>query len=166
MTGTLLQVNRSKGGLPKRAVAGIVTLDSAGIEGDWQRDRRHHGGPNQAVLMIAVEVLEDLAARGFPVIAGSLGENLTLRGLDPTLWRMGQRYRIGETAVIELTRLRQPCANLNRYGAPIRQEIYDELCQAGDFTSPRWARGGFYARVVETGLIAAGVPVILESDIA
>lgn len=166
MTGTLLQVNRSKGGLPKRPVSGVVMLDSNGIEGDWQRDRLHHGGPNRAVLMLAAEVLDDLAGKGFPVVAGSLGENLTVQGLDPVLWRMGQRYRIGATALIELTKLRTPCVNLNRYGPLIKKEVYDDRCHEGDFTSPHWARGGFYARVIESGLVAAGVPVILESDIA
>jgi MOSC domain-containing protein YiiM len=165
-SGTLLQVNRSRGGLPKRAVSGVVALSSDGVEGDWQRNREVHGGPDKAVLMLAIEVVRDLAAKGFPVAAGSLGENLTVEGLDPSLWRHGQRYRIGATAVIELTKLRQPCVNLNRYGPAIKQEIYDLRCKDGDYTSPYWARGGFYARVIQIGLVAAGVPVVLESDIA
>ena len=46
----------------------------------------------------------------------AMGENLTVTGLDPARWRTGQRYAIGEDAVIELTTLRQPCVKLHLYG--------------------------------------------------
>jgi MOSC domain-containing protein YiiM len=164
VTGTLVQINRSKGGLPKRAVASPVMLNSAGVERDWQRDRRVHGGPDRAVLMIAAELIDSLSARGFPLFYGALGENLTVSGFDPHLWRAGQRYRFGADAVIELTTLRAPCSNLNVYGPGIHAEIYDEGCKAGDVASERWALGGFYARVIHAGLISVGAPVILESD--
>ena len=166
MSGTLLQINRSRGGIPKLPVSGLVTIDEAGVEGDWQTNRKVHGGPDKAVLMIAAQVIRALAGQGFPIIPGSLGESLTVEGLDPHLWRAGQRYRIGETAVIELTKLRQPCATLDRYGPPIKKEIYDAQCRDGDVLAPHWAYGGFYARVLHAGLIAAGAPVVLESDIA
>src|SRR4051795_1664163 len=104
MKGMLRQISRSRGGLPKLPIEGAIMLSDAGIEGDWQRNRKYHGGPNQAVLMVALEVLEELAARGFPVAPGSIGENLTVSGFDPHTWRTGQQYRIGETAAIELTK--------------------------------------------------------------
>lgn len=166
MSGVLVQVNRSNGGMPKIAVPHPAMLESDGIEGDRHRDLLHHGGPDKAVLMIAAELIDSLAARGFPLFYGALGENLTVSGLDPHLWRSGQRYRVGPGAVIQLTRLRTPCANLHVYGPPIKAELYDSRCNAGDFTSPHWAHGGFYARVVRAGLIFAGAPVILESDVA
>ncbi len=56
--------------------------------------------------------------------------------------------------------------NLNVYGPAIKSELYDAQCQAGDITSAHWAHGGFYARVIRPGLIFAGAPVILESDVA
>src|ERR1051326_2968134 len=93
-SGILLQINRSNGGLPKNAVAGAVTLDYDGIEGDFQRNRKYHGGPDKAVLIISAETVDELSAKGFPVIYGSLGENLTVSGLNRLLWRAGQRYRI------------------------------------------------------------------------
>jgi MOSC domain-containing protein YiiM len=164
--GVLEQINRSNGGVPKLPVAGAVMLTESGVEGDRQRDLHHHGGPFRAVLVIAAEVIEDLAARGFPVWPGALGENLTVKGLDPANWRGGQQYRIGTDAVIELTTLRQPCANLFPYGRSIGEELYDARCKSGDIASPHWARGGFYARVLRGGLIAAGAPVELISDVA
>ena len=164
--GVLRQISRSDGGLPKRAVAGPVMVGREGVEGDRHRNRRVHGGPDKAVLMIAGEFVDGLAARGFPVCAGALGENFTVSGLDPHMWRAGQRYRVGQDAVIELTKLRTPCANLNAYGPATKAELYDAACKAGDITSPCWANGGFYARVIRPGMIQAGDAVVLESDVA
>ena len=82
------------------------------------------------------------------------------------MWRTGQRYRIGREAVIELTTLRTPCRNLDVYGPAIKSELYDAQCKAGDIMSAHWAHGGFYARVVQPGMIQAGDAVVLVSDIA
>jgi MOSC domain-containing protein YiiM len=142
--GTVIQISRSKGGMPKLAVEGEVKIGPGGVEQDWQRNRKVHGGPKKAVLMLAAEVVEELAERGFPVYPGALGENLTVRGLDWKLWKAGQRYLIGDEVEIELTTLRQPCANLNVYGAAIKAELLRE------------ARGGFYARVLRAGVVAVG----------
>ena len=98
-------------------------LQVTGIEGDHQRDLRFHGGADKAILMISAELIDALAAKGYPVQYGSLGENLTVSGLDPHNWRSGQRYRLGAEAMIELTTLRVPCANLNIYGRGIKTEV-------------------------------------------
>jgi MOSC domain-containing protein YiiM len=166
MAGILKQINRSPGGLPKRAVHGPVMLSEVSVEGDRWRNLRYHGGPKKAVLMASAEFIDELAARGFPVFYGAIGENLTVSGLDPHLWRTGQRYRLGREAVIELTTLRTPCLNLDVYGPAIKSELYDAECKAGNIASPRWAHGGIYARVVQPGTIQEGDAVILESDIA
>lgn len=166
MRGILKQINRSNGGLPKRAIAAPVMLNAQGIEGDRHLNLKYHGGPDKAVLMIASESIDSLIAQGYPVVYGSLGENLTVASLDPHLWRQGQRYSIGEDAVIELTTLRTPCLNLDVFGPSIKAELYDKRCKAGDMASPKWAQGGFYARVVRPGLLVPGAPVILQSDSA
>jgi MOSC domain-containing protein YiiM len=163
--GRVVQVNRSNGGMPKRAIAGPAMVGHEGVEGDRHFNTLVHGGPNKAVLMIASEFLEAMAARGIPVCAGALGENLTVAGMDPHLWRSGQRYRVGGDVVIELTKLRTPCSNLDVYGQEIKDEMYDARCHKGDVESPKWAHGGFYARVIRPGLAMAGDPVVLESDI-
>lgn len=140
-------------------------LTETSVKGDRCRNRLVHGGPLKAVLMIAAEWIDELAARGYPVFYGALGENLTVSGLDPHRWRAGQRYRVGQDAVIELTKLRTPCLNLDVYGPQIKAEIYDAQCQAKDVTSPRWGYGGFYARIIRPGLIQAGDEIILESEV-
>ena len=116
--------------------------------------------------MISAELIDALSAKDYPLVYGSLGENLTVSGLDPHLWRERQRYRVGEDAVIELTTLRTPCLNLDVFGPAIKAELYDARCKARDINSTRWAHGGFYARVVRPGLLIAGAPVSLESDAA
>ncbi len=163
--GVLRQISRSGGGLPKLAVTGPVMLEREGIDGDRHRNLKYHGGPDKAVLMIAAELVDRLAGT-FPVSYGALGENLTVSGMDPHGWRQGQRYRVGEDAVIELTTLRTPCSNLDVFGRPIKNELYDARCKAGDVSSPHWAHGGFYARVIRPGLVIAGARVELESDVA
>lgn len=166
MTGIVVQINRSPGGLPKLPVYGPVMVTREGIEGDLHRNLKYHGGPDKAVLMMAAENIAELQDAGYSIIAGSLGENLTVMDLDSMRWRAGQRYRIGEDLVIELTTLRQPCLNLDVFGPAIKKDVYDARCRAGDPTSPRWAKGGFYARVIHPGLIVAGAPVVLESEMA
>ncbi len=157
LRGEIVSVNLSKGGLPKLPV-GSGAAGALGIEGDVQRDRRYHGGPLKALLLASDEDLEALRGLGYAVTYGSLGENLTVRGIDFRQLRSGMRFRAGQ-AVIELTTLRTPCANLdifNSEGLRIQHELYDSRCKAGDATSPRWARGGFYASVLQPGWIQTG----------
>ena len=164
LTGTILQIGISRGGIPKRPVAeGVLT--PLGIEGDAHAHPEIHGGPRQAALLITAEAIAELAARGFAVYYGALGENLTTHGLDRRLLRAGQRFRAG-SAVIELTQVRGPCATLDIYGPEIKREIYDAQVKAGDFASPLWAMSGFYAAVVQPGVIRANDIITLESELA
>ena len=149
MTGAILQINVSLGGIPKRPIAaGVIT--ARGVAGDACAHPQIHGGPLQAVLIIASEAIDEIKARGYPVFYGALGENLTTRGLDHRQLRLGQQLRAGG-ALLEITRIRVPCATLDIYGPAIKQEIYDEQVRAGDPGSPRWGMSGFYARVLQPG---------------
>jgi MOSC domain-containing protein YiiM len=151
MTGSILQVNISPGGIPKRPIdEAAVTVE--GIRGDAWRNPQVHGGPNQALLVITSEGIAELAAQGFPLYPGALGENLTTVGLDRRQMRAGQRYRAGEV-FFEITKLRAPCSNLDIYGPSLQRSVYDAQAKAGDPTTPRWGLGGFYARVLTPGVI-------------
>jgi len=150
MTGTIIQISISRGGVPKRAIAeGMIT--PLGIEGDGHAHPEIHGGPRQAILIICAEVIDDLIfVRGYPLFYGALGENLTIRGLNHREIRVGQRYRAGQ-ALLEITKLRVPCNTIAVYGANIGNEIYDAQVKAGNPESPRWGMAGFYASVVRSG---------------
>ena len=137
-------------------------ITSTGIVGDTWR-RPFHGGRRKAILLITAEGIDDLVKHGFPLFYGSLGENITTRGLDPRMLRIGQRYRAGE-AVIQLREVRLPCATLDIYGRGIQAAIYDAKAQAGDPTSACWGLSGFYASVVRPGTIRAGEAIALVDD--
>jgi len=104
MEGSVVQVNISPGGLPKRAIAEGM-IGPLGIEGDVQAHPQIHGGPLQAVLIIAAEVVDALIARGYPLFYGAMGENLTTRGIPIRDLRIGDQLRVGG-AVLEVTKPR------------------------------------------------------------
>jgi MOSC domain-containing protein YiiM len=164
VTGSILQINISRGGVPKRSIP-EGEVNSLGIIGDEHAHPEFHGGPRQALLLITAEGIDELIAQGFPLFYGALGENITTRGLDRRWMRSGQRYRIGEI-MIELTKLRQPCDQLSVYGPGIQRAVYDAPVRAGDIASPRWALGGFYASVMQTGTIRTGDPIELLEELA
>jgi MOSC domain-containing protein YiiM len=126
-----------------------------GVEGDRQAHPGIHGGPRQAVLLIAAEVVEELQRRGYPVVFGSLGENLTTRGIDVRELRIGDRLRAGG-ALLEITKPRGPCSQLDVYGPRIKKEIHDKRVEARDPTSRHWGMSGFYLSVIEPGPVAPG----------
>ena len=161
MPASILQINISRGGVPKLAVpSAVVTL--LGIEGDLHAHPEVHGGPSKALLLITLEGTAELVGGGFPLYAGALGENITTVGLDRHAMRPGQQYRIGGM-VVELAKLRSPCRTIQVYGADIGKAVYDDQVKDGDPTSPRWGLGGFYARVVTPGSIRTGDPIELMS---
>lgn len=159
--GVIIQINVSPGGIPKWPIA-AGTITPLGVAGDVCAHPQIHGGLRQAVLLIAAETIDELKARGYPVFYGALGENLTTRGLDRRELRIGQQLRAGG-AVLEITKVRGPCAALDVYGPAIKQEIYD--VEAGDATSPRWGMGGFYARVVQPGPVHSGDAILILSAV-
>jgi MOSC domain-containing protein YiiM len=152
VTGTVLQVNLSRGGLPKRPVAEAF-LTPLGFEGDSVAHPSIHGGLRKAVLLIASEAVDELVERGFPLFYGALGENLTTRGLDRRALRPGMRLRVGE-AVLEITKLRTPCRTLDAYGPAIQEAIREDS-----------TLGGFYASVTQPGWVRAN-DIITVVDVA
>src|SRR5882724_12647715 len=94
MEGTVVQVNISGGGLPKRPIGeGMIT--PLGITGDRHAHPNIHGGPLQAILIIAAEVVDELKKRGYPLFYGAMGENLTTRGIEIRDLRIGDEIRAG-----------------------------------------------------------------------
>lgn len=164
MQGTILQINVSLGGLPKRSISeGLIT--PLGLEGDFHAHPAIHGGPNQAILLIASEIVDELAARGYPVFYGALGENLTTRGIRIADLRIGDQLRAG-AALLEVTKPRGPCSALHIYGESIKAEIYDAQVKARDPGSPRWGMSGFYARVLQPGPVRPNDIIELVATLA
>lgn len=164
MTGKIVQINISAGGLPKRAIQESF-INPLGLEGDIHAHPAIHGGPRKAILVIAAETVEELAARGYPVYFGALGENLTTRGLDIRDLRIGDQLRAGG-ALLEITQPRGPCSQLDVYGESLKSEIYDPRVKARDPGSPRWGMSGFYASVLEPGPVQAGDIIAVVGKLA
>ena len=138
--------------IDKRPVDGPVMVtparpQSSGVAGDRVCDVRHHGGPDQAVYAYAREDLDFWeAGLGRPLRNGMFGENLTTSGLDVNGALIGERWRVGPDAVLEVSRPRIPCGTFQGW---LAQEGWIKR-----FTKA--ARSGTYLRVIEAGEIRAG----------
>lgn len=144
------QISISDGGVPKSAVPS-ADVSATGLAGDRQRDLRHHGGPDRAVCLLAVEIIERLAAEGHPIAPGSTGENLTLAGLDWDTVDLGTRLHFAGGVVLEITSWAVPCRNIAGSFADGRIERLHARAK------PRNSRA--YARVVRPGTVATGESV-------
>ncbi len=98
-TGAVSGLHISDGGVPKRPVDSVV-VGPAGVHGDSQADRLHHGRPVQAVCLWSAEVIAQLQAEGHPIAAGSAGENITVEGIDWVHLRPGARIRVGAVPML------------------------------------------------------------------
>jgi MOSC domain-containing protein YiiM len=161
MTGLVAQISVSAGGVPNHPIA-QADVTPGGIAGDGWRHPQFHGIPKRALLLITTEGLDEIQGMGFPVYPGALGENLTTRGLDRRALRLGQRFRCG-AAAIQLTELRLPCDTISIYGQGIQAALYDARAMQGDPASEVWGLSGFYASVIEPGLLRPGDSITLLS---
>ena len=133
-------------GIWKLPAAGRVHAGREGLAGDVQADRRVHGGPDMAVYSYAREDEDWWETQlGRELANGTFGENLTLRGVDVTAARVGERWRIGE-ALLEVSAPRIPCWKL---GVKMDDPRFVK-------TFARALRPGAYLRVIEEGELAAG----------
>lgn len=136
-------------GLWKLPVKEPVAVGELGLAGDFQGDRRFHGGPDKAVYAYAEEDVawwEDQLGRQLG--PGFFGENLTLRGVDVNGARVGERWEVG-TVLLEATEPRGPCWKLQaKLGEP---RFVKRFAEAG--------RPGAYLRVLRSGAVAPGDPV-------
>src|ERR1700732_3176427 len=82
------------------------------------RVRTDPDSPNlRQVHLIHAELHEELRAAGFMIAAGQIGENVTTRGIALLGLPTGTRLHLGEAAVVEVTGLRNPCGQLDRFQA-------------------------------------------------
>jgi MOSC domain-containing protein YiiM len=143
----IFQLNVSRGGVPKLAVR-EAALTPDGLEGDRQRNRRLHGGPERALCLYALERVLELQAEGHPIFPGSAGENLTLVGLDWALLAPGSRLALGREALVEVTSYTKPCKII---AASFREGDFKRISQK---LHPGHSR--LYARVLSPGRLAVG----------
>ena len=144
--GVVVAVCISAGGVPKRSVD-TAEVTSDGLVGDGH-DHEKHRRPDRAVLIQDLELIEELAAEGYVVGPGIMGENITVRGVNVQRLAVGDRLRFQEGMVVELASVRKPCYVLDA----IHPDLKDAVV----------GRCGFLCRVVEPGVLSAGQRVIVE----
>lgn len=160
-SATVLAVSRkATHGVDKPNQLVIRLVAGQGVEGDAHcgatvkhrsRVRQNPDQPNlRQAHLIHAELFDELAAAGFAVRPGLMGENITTRGVDLLALPRGARLRVGDSAVIEVTGLRNPCVQLDglapglmaacvgrgRTGEPIRKAGVMGVVLAGGDVKP------------------------------
>src|SRR6185437_11264390 len=117
----------------------IRLVTGLGVEGDAHlgetvkhrsRVRKNPLAPNlRQVHLLHEELFAELREHGFEVTAGAIGENVTTRGLDLLALPTGTRLRLGADAVVEVTGLRNPCAQLDRLRTGLMKATLDRDAQ-------------------------------------
>jgi MOSC domain-containing protein YiiM len=101
-----------KTGIYKAPVHAAVMVDAFGLVGDAVCNTKHHGGPDQAILLEGSLTLDWWAAElGRDLPFGTFGENLVIGGLDNRDVAVGDRLNVGEI-ILEATCPRSPCNTL------------------------------------------------------
>jgi MOSC domain-containing protein YiiM len=151
-----------------KRTADVITLRAGlGVEGDAHfgatvqhrsRVRRDPSAPNlRQVHLLPAELLDELVGWGYGVAPGIVGENVTTRGVDLLALPAGSRLRLGADAIVEVTGLRNPCRQLDRYQRGLQRAVLDRD-EAGNLVR----RAGVMAVVAADGAVRAGDPITVQ----
>ncbi|MEV7140364.1 MOSC domain-containing protein [Streptomyces tauricus] len=145
----------------------IMLLAGLGVEGDVHagvtvkhrfRMRKDPSQPNlRQVHLIHEELFDEVRDAGFEVAAGELGENVTTRGIDLLGLPAGTLLRLGDEAVVEVTGLRNPCAQIDTF----RKGLMKQVVERGE-DGKVLVRSGIMGVVVTGGPVRPGDPVGVE----
>ncbi|MBS2021734.1 MAG: MOSC domain-containing protein [Deltaproteobacteria bacterium] len=140
-------------GYGKQPVAGAM-VRTLNLDGDGQADKRHHGGPDMAVLAYSADHYvawrKELDWGNIP--SGAFAENLTVEGATEDTVCIGDVWEIGEVR-LQVSEPRKPCNNISRFWH--KKELLKQVEEHG--------RYGWYLRVLREGRIEAGQGVTLVS---
>jgi MOSC domain-containing protein YiiM len=144
-----------------RLVAGLGVAGDGHAGETVQHRSRVAKDPRQPNLrqvhLLHAELFEELAAKGFRLAPGDIGENVTTQGLDLLALPTGARLRLGAHALVEVTGLRNPCVQLDRFQKGLMHAVLDK---APDGRLIR--KAGVMAIVLEGGEVQPGDPVAVE----
>ena len=151
MTGRVESLQASGGGVPKVSIP-VAEIDTDGVRGDVQGNRRNHGRPWQAVCLYSSDLIASLRSEGHPITAGGTGENITISGIDWSRMRGGLTITIGD---VEL-RTSSPAAPCHKIGDCFTERHWNRIDHV---ERPGWAR--WYASVHRGGTVAPGDAVTI-----
>lgn len=125
----------------KRTALSIRLIAGLGVEGDAHagatvkhrsRVARDPSQPNlRQVHLIHRELFDGLRPRGFDIAPGDLGENITTSGIDLLGLPVGARLRLGADAIVEITGLRNPCVQIDRFRTGLMAAVLDRAPDGG-----------------------------------
>ena len=107
---------------------------------------------SRAQSRTAVELHHQIA-----LCSGALGENITTRGVDLLGLPVGTRLRLGGSAVVELTGLRNPCVQIDRFRPGLLAAVVGH-----DDTGSVVRKSGVMSIVIQDGDVEPGDPIVIE----
>lgn len=136
MTGHVVTVARhDRHTFSKPVVDAITLLAGLGVEGDAHcgvtvkhrsRVARDPTQPNlRQVHLIHAELFDEVRAKGFEVAPADLGENITTSGIALLALPTGTKLAIGDSAVVEITGLRNPCVQIDQFQSGLMHALLD-----------------------------------------
>jgi MOSC domain-containing protein YiiM len=166
--GSVLAVSaRSGHHFSKTPSLSIRLLTGLGVAGDAHmgemvkhrsRVRRDPSQPNlRQVHLIHAELFEELRAKGFVVQPADLGENVTTSGVDLLALPSGTRLHLGESAVVEITGLRNPCIQIDAFQKGLMAATLDR-----DIKGNLIRKAGVMSIVLSDGDIRPGDAIRVE----
>lgn len=145
----------------------ITLLAGLGVEGDVHagvtvkhrsRVAQDPTQPNlRQVHLIHQELFDEVREEGFEVAPGQLGENVTTRGIDLLALPVGTLLRLGADAVVEVTGLRNPCLQIDRFQEGLLKQVVGR-----DTEGNIVRRTGIMSVVREGGVIRPGDAIDVE----
>lgn len=162
LSGVVLCVSLRPGHTFSKTLAPeILLVAGLGVEGDGhfgetvQHRSRVRANPSQPNLrqahLIHAELFDELHDKGFTVAAGDLGENITTRGIDLLALPTGAVLRIGASARIELTGLRNPCRQIEAFQSGLMAAVLDKTADGRLIR-----KAGVMGVILSDGIVRAG----------
>lgn len=166
--GTILSLSKSETHtLQKFKQESLFLVAGLGVEGDAHQGKtvKHRSRvakdptqPNlRQVHLIHDELHQELKAKGFDIQAGAMGENITTKGIDLLSLPKGTILKIGETAMIQVTGLRNPCHQLDGIQPGLMKAVLDR-----DSDGNLIRKAGIMGIVLESGMIRVGDTIEIE----
>jgi len=168
LTGHVLSVSLSAShSFSKPVAASIRLLAGLGVEGDAHcgalvkhryRVKQNPTQPNLCqVHLLQSELYDELRLKGFEIAPGQMGENITTTGIDLLGLPTGARLLVGETSVVEVTGLRNPCVQMNHFRPGLMAAVIERKA-AGKVVK----KAGIMGIVLAGGEVRAGDAIRVE----
>ena len=159
---TVVSVHRSRGHhFSKDEASAITLIEGHGVEGDAHcgitvkhrsRVARDPFAPNlRQVHLMHDELFDELRAKGFDVMPGALGENITTHGIDLLALPEGTELHLGDEAIVKLTGLRNPCGQIDNFKRGLMAAVLDKTSDGAVIR-----KSGVMAVVLQSGSVCPG----------